>query len=60
MSYARTTEQLLIEQVDRWLNHVRTCQVEDCADCEARFNQVNLAHNIWMRNKEIKSIMRAE
>jgi hypothetical protein len=47
---------LLIRAVDAWAQHVALCPLEECGQCNAGFNQVRLAHKVWV-NSEHKAAM---
>lgn len=38
---------LLIRACDLWVAHSKTCKEDDCATCQAHFNQMVLAHKVW-------------
>jgi len=42
-----TAGDMLIEAVDKWATHAAACDAEPCDECDARFNQVRLAHKVW-------------
>jgi hypothetical protein len=39
--------ELLLQALDEWATHARSCSLETCAHCDVLFNSVLLAHGVY-------------